>query len=256
MYASSDFIYGENLMDLYFYYVDKSYIEFLKKTEISKRGFTCVPNVVYTNSLKFTFGAVFRIGQIDYFAPVSSYSKPQQDLFLLKDKKNVVFGSLRFNYMIPVSHSCLKKLDINKLSTEFDRVRASKELACCRRNREKIFKKSESTYKRVVEKVDPQLVNNSCDFKLLEDAYIMYCHDNGLTLNETQKKRYQEITNLQSETFNKQTESLCEPTLKGKFTFSKKQLNENAKKISEAAKEDSKQINIQHPKKDSKDKTI
>lgn len=65
------------------------------------------------------------------------------------------------------------------MPTEFDRVRAAKELAFCRRNREKIFKKAENTYRRVINSVDDELVNNSCDFKLLEEAYIAYCKNNN-----------------------------------------------------------------------------
>ena len=65
-------------MDIYFYYVNQDYIEYLKQAEREFREFTCVP--------------------------VSSYSKNQQDLILMKDKQdsNKILGSLRFTYMIPV----------------------------------------------------------------------------------------------------------------------------------------------------------
>ena len=66
-----------------FFYVDGGYIEYLKSVEVSNRGFTCVPNVHYWNTNKFVFGAVLLINEIPYFVPVSSYSKPQQDLLLL-----------------------------------------------------------------------------------------------------------------------------------------------------------------------------
>ena len=38
-------------MDTAFYYVDKDYIDFLKKYEMKYRGFTCVPNTQQKTSL-------------------------------------------------------------------------------------------------------------------------------------------------------------------------------------------------------------
>lgn len=40
-------------MKIQFYYVDDSYINFLKDKEMEKRNFTCVPNVEYSNKKKF-----------------------------------------------------------------------------------------------------------------------------------------------------------------------------------------------------------
>lgn len=103
----------------YFYYVEDEYINFLKKKEIEKRNFTRVPNVHYWNTKKFVFGAVLEINNMLYFAPVTSYAKSQEDLILLRDKKdNKILGSIRFNYMIPVPKQCLHKLEIKSLPTE------------------------------------------------------------------------------------------------------------------------------------------
>lgn len=88
----------------YFYYVEDEYINFLKKKEIEKRNFTRVPNVHYWNTKKFVFGAVLEINNMLYFAPVTSYAKSQEDLILLRDKKdNKILGSiwideLRYNF--------------------------------------------------------------------------------------------------------------------------------------------------------------
>ncbi|MBQ9673972.1 MAG: type III toxin-antitoxin system ToxN/AbiQ family toxin [Ruminococcus sp.] len=158
-----------------FYYVDGDYIEYLKQAETKSRGFTCVPNVHYWNTDKFVFGAVLLINDIQYFVPVTSYSKPQQDLLLLRDKKdNKVLGSIRFNYMIPVPSKCLHKLNIADLPTVQSRAHASKELAFCRRNRDRIYKTAKSTYFRVLSHKYPELTKHSCDFQLLEKAYIDY----------------------------------------------------------------------------------
>ena len=159
----------------YFYYVDGNYIEYLKEREIQSRGFTCVPNVHYWSTDKFVFGAVLEINDIPYFVPISSYSRNQQDLILMKDKKDGhVLGSLRFNYMIPVPYELLYKLDINALPTINNRIHTSKELAFCRRNRDKIYRSAMKTYSRVINAKDRELLKNSCDFKTLEQAYTEY----------------------------------------------------------------------------------
>lgn len=117
---------------------------------------------------------VLLINEIPYFVPVTSYSRPQQDLLLLRDKKNnKILGSIRFNYMIPVPMKCLHKLNIAELSTAQSRAHASKELAFCRRNRDRIYKTA-NTYMRVFSGKYPELTKNSCDFRLLEKAYILY----------------------------------------------------------------------------------
>ena len=70
---------------------------------------------------------------------------------LLRDKKNnKILGSIRFNYMIPVPMKCLHKLNIAELSTAQSRAHASKELAFCRRNRDRIYKTAKNTYMRVL----------------------------------------------------------------------------------------------------------
>lgn len=38
---------------LNFYDVDEKYIEYLKNIEIESRGFTCVPNIIYSGERKF-----------------------------------------------------------------------------------------------------------------------------------------------------------------------------------------------------------
>ncbi len=179
-------------MNLYFYYVSPEYIDYLKSIELAKRGFTCVPNVHYGHFQKFTYGAVFIINGISYFAPVSSYSKQQKDLILLKDKKDhSVLGSLRLNYMIPVPLPCIQKVDINSFDTN-KKVKTSKELAFCRRNRDAIARKASITYSRIIKNIealqagntasfDETLYKNSCDFLLLEKAYISYCQENSLS---------------------------------------------------------------------------
>lgn len=167
-------------MELYFYYADTEYVNFLKDYEKNIRGFTCVPNTSYRSTDKFLFGAVLTIHGVDYYVPVSSYSKDQHDNILIRDKaKTEILGSLRFTYMIPIPEMCRRKVDINALNRKGAIAHVSKELAFCRRNRDKIIRQAEKTYKRVIEKRDKTLIRNSCDFLLLERACLEYCriHD-------------------------------------------------------------------------------
>ncbi len=134
-------------MEMYFYYINGKYIDYLKRYEKDRRGFTCVPNSGYWNTNKFTFGAVLEVNGLQYFVPVSSYAKKQQDVILITDKKpknqtgkNRILGSLRFAYMIPAPKECITKLEINKMPTDNSRIHVAKELAFCRRNRDKIRK--------------------------------------------------------------------------------------------------------------------
>ena len=175
-------------MDIYFYYADEEYIDYLKKVEKSTRGFTCVPNTNYNNAKKFLFGAVMNVNGHNYYVPVSSYSKDQQDVILIKDKKtSQILGSLRFAYMLPIPAECCKKVNINTFNSQAA-AHISKELAFCRRNRDKIFKQAEKTYNRVINKVDEMLVKNSCDFKTLERACQKFREFHNLdSKTETQK---------------------------------------------------------------------
>ncbi len=165
--------------------MDNNYISHLKNKEIEQRGFTCVPNVVYSNRDKFLYGSVLQVDGINYFVPISSRTgkNPQYNLDIkTDDKTNRIKGSLRFLYMIPVPTKCLVKLNINDISDSNEKARISKELAFCRRNKDKIEKYAKNTYNDVINKTNDKLVNNSCDFKLLEQAYIEYCKEHGINI--------------------------------------------------------------------------
>ena len=41
------------MSNLSFYDVDKNYINYLKNVEISNRGFTCIPDMIYNGEQKF-----------------------------------------------------------------------------------------------------------------------------------------------------------------------------------------------------------
>ncbi len=171
-------------MDIRFYYVDKNYIDYLKKYETDHQGYTCVPNVEYASRNKFVYGAVLSVNGINYFVPISSKIKKEQYSMLIqtKDKKNPVKGSLRFRYMIPIPNSCLIKLDIKSMIETSRQRLVLSELAACRKDRDKIFKSAKRTYDDINKYSSDALKSNSCNFKLLEQAYIEYCKAHNLEM--------------------------------------------------------------------------
>ncbi len=173
-------------MELYFYHVDQEYIEFLKNAERAVHPKTNVPDVTYSNNQKFMYGAVLSVNGVSYYVPVSSYHKKQQDLILITDKNGDVKGSLRFNYMIPIPRDCLKKFDIAAIQSQDYKIKVSKELAFCRRNRDRIAKRAQLTYEAVMahKTYNPDF----CDFKVLETAYVQYCNEHSIEIPLQQKK--------------------------------------------------------------------
>lgn len=135
-----------------------------------------------------------QLGNINYFVPISSrIGKNAQYNLDIKtdDKKAQIKGSLRFPYMIPVPTKCLIKLNIKEVADINEKSRISKELAFCRKNRNKIEMYAQKTYNDITLNKNEKLVKNSCDFKLLEQAYIEYCIENNL----------EEAKNLQEQLF-------------------------------------------------------
>ena len=125
---------------------------------MNERDFTKVPNIEYPGNLpKFTCGVVLDVHEYKYYVPVSSYKMQKPDNILINiesERYNKVKGALRFNYMFPVPDECIK-----------ERIM---EWKFCNENEIRIRNKAKQTYSKVINKVNPSIVNNSCDFKLLE----------------------------------------------------------------------------------------
>lgn len=165
-------------MSLSLYYVDKDYIKYLQKVEEDARGFTHVPNMEYKDrNPKFICGVVLEIRGFQYYVPVTSYKIQQRDNILIRaesDRINPVKGSLRFNYMFPAPQVCITELIIAEEEDVKRRNLLNKELNFILENETKIINKARQTYSKVINKVNENIVRNSCDFKLLERAYIKY----------------------------------------------------------------------------------
>ena len=159
-----------------FYRVDEKYNTYLQKYEKEKRGVTKVPNIHYTDRNKFAFGAVMQINGLNYYVSVSHFDKAQEANILIRvpgDQKEVK-GSLRFNYMIPVPDECLERLIIKDVEDEKYRLLLNKEYQFCMDNADRIQKKANKIYDMVVNNRKQILTDNSCDFKILEEACQKY----------------------------------------------------------------------------------
>lgn len=171
--SSFPFVIGVNNMDkLKFYNVPNEYVEYLQQKEILSRGFSRVPNLEYSSghNRKFVCGIVLKINDLNYFAPVTSYKKQKPDNFLIRDKRNNVVSSLRFNYMFPVPLELATVKNFKKESNIKYRNLLEIELKYCRSNELEILRLAKRTYNRVMIGKNPGLIHNSCNFKLLEQA--------------------------------------------------------------------------------------
>lgn len=164
-----------------FYRIKEEYNQFLQKYEKDKRGVTKVPNIKYTDRNKFAFGTVFEINGMKYYVSVSSFDKKQEANILIRvpGDKQEIKGSLRFNYMVPVPDECIERLVIKDVKEEKYRTLLNKEYQFCIANAEKIQKKANKIYNMVTTNTKQILTDNSCDFKILEQAYHEYINQAG-----------------------------------------------------------------------------
>lgn len=162
-------------MALSFYDIDKNYVKYLQEEEIKARGFTRVPNVEYPGRLpKFVCGVVLEIRGYKYYVPVTSYKRNQLDNILIEissERYNRIKGSLRFNFMFPVPDNCIKERII---ANDPNKTLLNLEWNFCNSNEERIRNKAKQTYSKVINRVNANTINNSCDFLLLESLCTLY----------------------------------------------------------------------------------
>ena len=159
-----------------FYTVDVEYVLYLKEVEENKRGFSRVPNMVYSDKYKqkFLCGIVIQVNDVDYYVPVTSYKQQKPDNFLIVADNGQIVSSLRFNYMFPVPKELVAIRVIVDEQDRAYRALLAQELRYCIKNQSIIRKLAERTYKRVLLGKDLGLVTNSCDFLLLEQKCAEY----------------------------------------------------------------------------------
>ena len=164
----------DNKLD--FYTADQNYVKYLQDAESSKRGFSRVPNMAYSEKYKpkFLCGVVLQVNDVDYYVPITSYKQQKPDNFLIIADNGLAVSSLRFNYMFPIPK---EMVSVRVIADEPDlayRALLAQELRYCIKNQETIQHLAERTYKRVLLGKDLGLVANSCDFLFLEKKCLEY----------------------------------------------------------------------------------
>lgn len=109
----------------------------------------------------------------NYYVPVTSYKQKQSENILIvieNDKYNKIKGSLRFNYMFPVSDDYINVRIIKNEPDVKRRMFLNAQLQFCIDNIEKIHNQARRTYTIITKHLNESLLSNSCDFKLLEEA--------------------------------------------------------------------------------------
>jgi len=161
-----------------FYYVDEKYAAFLRNNYDSR-----VPNIKspdYRHD-KFFIGVVLNVGgELDYFAPVSSYRQKNALTFNIKDGRDII-GSVRPNYMFPIVDGVYKPLQMEKFSKGY-RDLVNRQLRFCNKKRAEICGLANNIYsKRVAD-----------NFDSLEERrmyYSMYCNYTKLEQGAKEFKR-------------------------------------------------------------------
>ncbi|MCL2420927.1 MAG: type III toxin-antitoxin system ToxN/AbiQ family toxin [Defluviitaleaceae bacterium] len=154
-----------------FYEVSADYISYLSQFD-SK-----VPQIDYSEASrhnKFLCGIVLSVKGHDYFAPVSSFITPQRTNVIIKNEEGHPISSIRFSFMIPVPPDVVFVKHIKQEPSREYRRLLDLELRFCLDNEKVIRRVAKYVYTAVVEKRDPIMVKNCCDFKKLEAACAEY----------------------------------------------------------------------------------
>ena len=151
-----------------FYDVDSEYVDFLKTID-SK-----VPNIKYDGNNKFVCGIVFKINNVEYYAPVSHMKIQQRtNMLIYKDKEPI--SSIRFSFMFPAFSDVLKMKDFSEIAKENSQYAnlLYTEYKYCITHGHEIIKNAQKVYKIGCNK-NHVLNYTCCDFKKLENEYVNY----------------------------------------------------------------------------------
>jgi protein AbiQ len=157
--------------NLNFYNIDANYIDYLSKFD------TKDPKVDYSDESthdKFLCGIVLKIGNNDYFAPISSFHKHQPSNIVIKDSNGQDVSSIRFSFMIPVPDGVASVKRINDEPSLKYRNLLYAKLQFCQQHATLIYNRAKHVYNATVVYKDPLMVKNCCNFKALEDACAKY----------------------------------------------------------------------------------
>ncbi|MBS5886197.1 type III toxin-antitoxin system ToxN/AbiQ family toxin [Clostridium sp.] len=162
------------------YIVDKCYVEYLLKFE-KKVGY-----VDYGDRLKLHVGIVYKIGDFNYYIPISSY-KPHKHATMnnsldfhkvVDNSSGQVYSVLNINNMIPVHDNFIIQLKYDEIEL-YRNFKSEKEkidyIYLLQQEKEVldsinqvISEKAEKLYTKVKLKPNSKLANRCCNFELLE----------------------------------------------------------------------------------------
>lgn len=145
---------------------------------------------------KYCLGIVFRIGNFNYFAPVSSIKDNQlsEDSLFLNDffeklsfpievervHHDEIVASIKFNYMFPIHHADLHYVNTSKFKEfGFDysyKVFVDKQYSYCLKHQDSIKDMAHKVYNKAILQHD-NFHKYCLDFRLLEVKYIEWLND-------------------------------------------------------------------------------
>lgn len=161
----------ENERNLQFYTVDVKYADYLRNFDAK------VPFIEYPKHNKFFVGVVIQIGEIKYFAPVSSYKKKSKSVFNIINNDKII-SSVRFNFMFPVIDDTYHLIDINSEFSDKYRDFVQYEYQYCNSHRGEIRRLANTAYYkrcRAKNSEEKKFLDQICiNFKLLEKKCTFY----------------------------------------------------------------------------------
>lgn len=156
--------------------VDSKYCDYLRIYD------SRVPYNKLEKELRPFIGILFKINEIEYFAPLSS-PKPKHKLMkntmdFLKIKEGEL-GAVNFNNMIPLKESNYVIIDLNKKSVSSSERKyhnlLKSQLAWLNANYYQVKNKSAKLYKLYNSgRIPDGIKNRCCNFKLLEEKCMEY----------------------------------------------------------------------------------
>ena len=154
-------------MSLKIYQIDSNYIKYLSQyqnhifSQEDKKG-----------TRKY-IGIILRIGNCDYFAPLSSYKPKHKDMKESVDLIKIkAYAVININNMIPVPKGCYSLVDVNNEKDVHYRYLLQAEAREINRQRNRIMKNAEIVYNHKLKYGDSTLLaKRTNDFKILEQKY-------------------------------------------------------------------------------------
>ncbi len=148
---------------LRFYHIREGYIDFLHKIDYRVQ--------LNKGERRPYIGIVLSIGQYEYYVPLES---PKPNHANIKSGGPVLkldagkLGIMGFNNMIPVKKYQLLDFDIMAEPDEKYRSLLLNQLSYCEKNRELIYSRAKTTYRKATDGKNPFYRKVCCDFKRLE----------------------------------------------------------------------------------------